>query len=371
MRYRIGRYEDSFADLEAARALARELGDRSAEAEIILDAATALDWVSDYARSSALVDEAETLGLTPPSPALHARLVLGKGRSLLRQDRWGEASAALEEAAAVAESVGDEAYETLIISLVLLEAALASLHRVDEAEQASERAIALSRERGDQLHFIAAVGNRRSIRIARRDVPGAIEDLETQMRIGREIGMLLAEYFGEVDLGILLYQTGELEQAVEHARRAMAIEDRHPEIARSAPLGMLCLARIEAYRGHERETRDLLRRVERALQIAAREEQASAALTPSQRVLVSMLDLATREATTAEWEALLERSARESIEQEPIEVADLYGTWALRRGRIEEARRAFEEAARRAERIPNVMEGRVQRGLAATAGPGS
>jgi hypothetical protein len=48
-------------------------------------------------------------------------------------------------------------------------------------------------------------------------------------------------------------------------------------------------------------------------------------------------------------------------------VADVYGAWALRRGRIEEARRAFEEAARRAARIPNIMDERIRRGLEATA----
>jgi hypothetical protein len=80
-----------------------------------------------------------------------------------------------------------------------------------------------------------------------------------------------------------------------------------------------------------------------------------------------MVDLATRDATVEEWEALLERSARDAIEQVPIEVADLYGTWALRRGRRDLAKRAFEEAAARAARIPNIMEARVRKGLEATA----
>src|SRR6266851_4339646 len=367
MRYRIGRYEDSFADLEEARALARGLGDHSAEAEIVLDAATALDWVTDYARSMAFVDEAVALGKTVPSRALQARLVLGQGRSLLRQDRWAEASVVLEEAARLAEVVGDEAYETLIISLVMLEAALTGVHRLEEAERASERAIALSRERGDQLHLMAALNNRRSVRIGRHDVAGVVEDLERMMRIGREVGMILAEYWGEFELAILLYQTSNLDGAVDHARRAVAIEHRHPEVARSAPIALLALARIEAYRGRDGESRELLRRIEESLQNALNEGRASGALTPSQAVLVSMVDLATRESTAADWDALLERSARDSIEQEPIEVAEVYGTWALRRGRMEEARRAFEEAARRAARIPNVMEARVQRGLAATA----
>jgi len=111
----------------------------------------------------------------------------------------------------------------------------------------------------------------------------------------------------------------------------------------------------------------MLRRIEGAVQTSPSDKPAPGALTPSQAVLVTMVDLATRDATSAEWQALLERSARDSLEQEPIEVADVYGTWALRRGRIDEARRAFEEAAARAARIPNVMGARVQKGLQATA----
>src|SRR5204863_10007748 len=113
--------------------------------------------------------------------------------------------------------------------------------------------------------------------------------------------------------------------------------------------------------------RSLLRRIDQTLERARIEGRASAMFSPSETVLRDMVDLATREAQTAEWEALLERSARESVEQDPIEVADLYGTWALRRGRLAEARKAFEEAAARAARIPNVMDARVRRGLEATA----
>jgi hypothetical protein len=155
--------------------------------------------------------------------------------------------------------------------------------------------------------------------------------------------------------------------AAGHAQRAAEIETRHPEVSSRRPVGVLRLARIEAYRGREQEARELLRRIDAAL--LGGEGGISAELSPSESVLRDMADLATREATTAEWETLLERSARESVEQEPIEVADLYGTWALRRGRLDEARRAFAEAAARAARIPNIMEGRVKKGLLATGAP--
>jgi tetratricopeptide (TPR) repeat protein len=186
------------------------------------------------------------------------------------------------------------------------------------------------------------------------------------MRIGREVGMLLAEYFGETNLCELLYQTGELDRAAEHARRAVAIEERHPEVASRGPVGMLRLARIEAYRGDEAQARALLRRIDDAIARAGTEGRASGAFSPSEKVLRDLVDLASREASQEEWEALLARSARESLEQEPIEVADVYGAWALRRGKQEQARRAFAEAAARAARIPNIMDARVRRGLAAT-----
>ncbi|MGE5049126.1 MAG: ATP-binding protein, partial [Deltaproteobacteria bacterium] len=358
MRYRSGRYDDSLGDMEAARALARSAGDRLAEAEIVLDAATALDWMTDFARSRALVAEAEALIAGSGSEPLQARLMLGMARSSFRIDRREEACRTFQAAARLAEGIGDAAYETLIISLVLLEGLLPELRETAEAERIAERAIALARARGDQLHLIAALNNRRNLLVARKDVKGAIEDQLAMMRIGREIGMLLAEYFGETNLSELLYyQADDLDAAAEHARKAMQIEERHPEVASRGPVGVLRLARIEAYRGNEAEARELLRRIDAAVERARVEGRASGSLSPSEQILRSMVDLATRDSAVEDWEALLARSARESVEQEPIEIADLYGTWALRRGKGEEARRAFEEAAARASRIPNIMDG--------------
>jgi tetratricopeptide (TPR) repeat protein len=264
------------------------------------------------------------------------------------------------------------AYETLIISLVLLVPLLPDLGRVEDAERASERAIALARERGDQLHLGAALNNRRNVLIARKDVPAVCADLRAFMQIGREMGFVTAEYFAEYNLAEVHYQCGKIEAATEHASRAAEIESRHPEVAGQGRLALLLLARIEAYRGRETEARELLQDIHASLASARAENNASGALAaPNEKVLLDAVDLATRDADSSEWEALLERSVHHSVEQEPIEIADLYGAWALRRGRIEEARRAFQEAARRAERIPNVMDGRVRRGLAATTVPSS
>ena len=80
-------------------------------------------------------------------------------------------------------------------------------------------------------------------------------------------------------------------------------------------------------------------------------------------MLRDLVDLASRDASPQEWEALLARSARESLEQEPIEVLELMGLAALRQGRTGEAVHILTDACRLAERIPNIMDARVYRSL--------
>ena len=366
-RYRLARYEDAFADFAEARRLAQQLRDRETEADILLDASTALDWTADFARSRELVEEAERLAGAVAAEALRARIILGKGRALWRADQRREAVAMLEVAAALAEQVGDQSYETLIISLILLEFLLPHVGRIEDAERTSQRAIALAREKGDRLHLASALNNRVFIRIARKDVAGACKDLEAYMQIGRELGIARTEWIAEFNLGDILYQTGDLEGALGHVRRVIEIESRHPEIAGGGPIALLLLARIESYRGRDSEARRILEDIERWLERTKAEGRASAGFTPSEQILFEMVRMASGEATSDQWERLLERSARESVEQEAIEVADFYGTWALRRGRAGEAHRAFAEAAARASRIPNIMDARVKRGLDATA----
>ena len=75
MRYRMSR-RDAVDDLMEALATARALQDRRAEIEILLDAATALDWMAEYRKSRELVSDAETLLATSEGP--------GEGRSASR-----------------------------------------------------------------------------------------------------------------------------------------------------------------------------------------------------------------------------------------------------------------------------------------------
>jgi tetratricopeptide (TPR) repeat protein len=363
MRYRVGRYEDSLADFAHARRLARARKDVRAEVELLLDEATALDWINDYSRSESRVTEAGTLMLQVQSAELMARLKLAIGRSQFRNGRRKEACASLEEAAALAGNLENAGYETLVVSLMMLGVVLPDLGRIDEAEQVLQRVVTLCSERRDRLHLGSAINNRRNLWVARKDLERALEDQRHFMRLGRELGMVGWEYFAEYNLGELHYQAGQPEDADPHMRRAIDLEVRHPEIA-PKPQALLLRARLLAYRGEQAQARALLDEVERGITRAKAHGRGGADLVPSEQVLFRMVELYTREAPAAEWRALRVDSLKHSVEQEPIEVAEFMGLALLRQGLMQEGLWQLEDARSMASHIPNVMEARIRRTLA-------
>jgi hypothetical protein len=139
-------------------------------------------------------------------------------------------------------------------------------------------------------------------------------------------------------------------------------------------LSLLLRARIDAWIGRPAEARAARERVlEAAAQAAAAPEPGAGrgafALLPSDLVLESLVDLATRPSGPEEWDALEERSRRDSVEQEHLEVLDLRAWSALRTGRVEEAAAALARAREEAQRIPNLFDARLERLAAALGAP--
>lgn len=177
------------------------------------------------------------------------------------------------------------------------------------------------------------------------------------MHLGRELGMVGWEYFAEHNLGELYYQEGDTPKAEPHIARAVELERNHPEVA-SRPWGLLLQARVLAYEGHEARARHALRLLRQALM-----ERPGVELSPSESVLFSLVELATRPAWPEEWRELQARSDACSMEQEPLEVLELQALARLRRGERQEAVRLLTEALRRAEQLPNIMRSRLRRSL--------
>ncbi len=361
-RSRVGRHRDAVEDLTAAAAAARGLDDRDALRHALLDWATALDWMSDFGAARERVEEAAAVP-GPLSPLPRGRLALGRGRSLFRSSRWEGACAALEDAAALGASQDDDGYETLVAALLLLGAALPYLGRAGEAEAALERARGAASVRGDLVHVAVAHLNGRNLLVSRGDLAAAVHGQRQAIRIARDLGHLDSEYYASYNLAELHYLVGDLRSAGSHLARAEEIERAHPEAA-PGPVALLLRARMLLWSGDAQAARDRLERY--------REARASgwsgSEIGPSEAVLADVVDLATRPADDGEWSELLDRSARDSIEQEPIEVLELRGLAGLRAGRVEVGRAALAEALRLGDRGPGLLSARIRRELATAMG---
>jgi tetratricopeptide (TPR) repeat protein len=367
MRYRLDRHEDSVADLAQARATARALGDRDAEVDCLLDEATALDWMGDHASSRDRYRAASELARVP-GPAQQARLELARGRSSYRAGQWADAATALTAAGGLAWEAGDEAYETLVVSLLLLGGILPHLGQPAEARSVLDRARELATARGDVLHLSAIHMNERNLFVARGDIGAALRSQEETVRMGRELGIAGNEFYGEYNMAELLLQSGDLPGAEVHLKRALDVEARHPEVSPSPGLAVLLDSRRLLLAGDLAAARQRLEGFRAGLARAGTLAWRGTLLDPANQVLADMVELATRDAGDGEWEALLARSARHSIEQEPIEVMEARGLAAMRAGRVALARRTLEEALDLAGRIPSVMGPRIRQALASLPG---
>ncbi|WP_437325657.1 serine/threonine-protein kinase [Sorangium sp. So ce381] len=354
-RFRLGRHTEALADLAAARDDAAAVSEPGAEIELLLDEAMILDWMGEYREASWRVEAAERLADWVASPLLGARLLLGVGRSLHRADREDDAAAVLSRAAAQAARLGDEGHETHIIARLMLGFILASLGRVDEAARGLDAVILSCEERSDLMHLGAALNNRGLVRALQGDRAGMIADCERTIALGHDLGQPALELIGHFNLAEYLYLMDDLEAAAPHAHAVQAIAPRCGE--RHAPVAVALLtARLRLYQGDEAGARGIALRLR-----AAQEEAGGEALKPSEDVLCSMIELATRDDDHAAWAALEERSARCSVGQERIEVLEARALAAFRRGRHVDARSRLERALAAASTIPTVMGSRLRR----------
>jgi eukaryotic-like serine/threonine-protein kinase len=362
MRYRLGHYHDAIVDLSRAREMANRKGDVAAEIEILLDEATALDWMDEYKKSEERVERARALISKVRSPLLEARLLLGSGRSLHRGSREEEAAALVERAAAAAEAQGDEGYETLVIALLMLGFILPGIGRLDDARRALDRGIALCESHGDTLHLAGIINNRALLWAYLGDKARMIADLKRVLSLARELGQGTLELAGEFNLGEYLFCMDEVDASEPHVLRAIELERRRTGDD-GRPVVALLEARFRLYRGEEEVARAIVARIRERLSEAEAKGEADKLMAPSEEVLCSMIELSIRDAGAAMWDELEARSARYSVGQEQIEVLEARALAALRRGRAESARLKLEQALDLASRIPNVMGSRLRRWL--------
>ncbi|HEY5926285.1 MAG TPA: hypothetical protein VIV11_31585, partial [Kofleriaceae bacterium] len=342
MRHRTGRYRDALEDFATATQRAERLGDHVAALESILDESEARDWMQDYVGARELVYRArDTLPDDAPLP-LRARVHMGLGRTEARSGSVVTAREQLERAVAMASELGDDGYETLVISLIMLQPTLLALGRHDDAEATLRRGLELATARSDRLHLAALLQNKTYSDLGRGAFAEALEDALASRRASRELGATAAELYAESVIAEMLYAHGDYEQSVQYADRALALAASLPGGAPAAPMlrrGRIALAMGDLEQAR-RVTTELL-----SMQERLRTEGTEMFMAPEQ-LLLRMIDLATRAATDEEWSALEDDTRQLDFQTDPLEVMEMRARWLVAHGERAKAREKLEGARR-------------------------
>jgi len=361
MRFRLGRHELALGDLRVAGACARDLELRDLHCEILLDEATVLDWTCDFARSAELVETANAIE-TSWSELLSVRLMTNVARV---HHRRGEADACVRlasEAATRASALGDEGHEPRAIALLMAATDCCTLGRLADAEHYLETVIGEARDRGDTYHLAAALNNRGFLHVARGDPEGLFEDMRHMCRIAREVGLPLLEFPALYNMGEAAYWVGDLDAAVDYTSRAIAVADRlWGDGNRELSGRELLLARIALLRGDLPTVRSALARIRQRVEEALARGATEAAFLPNEQMLFDGAELASREASDTEWEALAQRCEGLDLQAaDEVELMEMRALAAYRANRRDASQRLYERALELSELKPSLLGPRIR-----------
>lgn len=363
-RFRLGQHAEAVQILHAAAEEAARESAALVQTEILLDEAMVLDWLGEYQKAEERVLVAKELEFEGASPLVAARLLLGLGRSSVRSSRQEQAAQELARAADAAANLGEEGYETRFIALILLGFLLPGLGRLEEAAAVLDETIRACDERNDLVHYGSAISNRALVRAFQNDRDGAMADFEQAIALGRKLGHWRVELIGHYNLAEYLYLVDEASAAEVHMSAAVALSKR-PNAGVPREVVDLLVARVKFYCGAEKEARSIVQQIRTAQDNARQKESGLEILPRSQDVLCSALELATRAASSTEWDEVEARSVLDSFGQEQIEVVEAHALWAVRRGDYYLAEQCLEKALQLASRVQTVMIPRLQIQLAA------
>jgi len=364
MRFRMGRHEDALRGLDQAAELARALSNRSAEFDILLDMATVLDWAEDYPTSARRVQQAEALVDETTDPLARARLLLGRGRSLFRMDDAATASHMLAEAAEVARDLGEGAYETWVIAMVLAAPLAALTGNEAKGRTMFDELLALCQSHGDQLHLATTYLNRCVVWLASAEVEALMADMRQAIAITRSAGFPNIEVRALFNLGEVNYMVARYEDAKAHAQQAIELNlALFGGVGQSMVTNRLLLARSYLLAGEEDKAAAELEIIRQAQADRRAQGAVDTEFVPSDQSLFRMVELALAKAEDTEWDALIRDTAAASVQQELVEVMEVAGWIAARAGRSARAEEVLERAVAESMRSGTLLRGRVAQRL--------
>ncbi|HET6147083.1 MAG TPA: protein kinase [Polyangia bacterium] len=367
MRFRLGRHEGALKDLDLALARARKTDARRAQIDILLDIGIVVDWMFDVPRSAAAVDEAAALAATLATPPeLEARLLMGRGRSLVRQEKTRDAVALFQSAVDLAEKLDAKGYESYAQGLSMLAWCLAIIGSYEESERAFARCITVTEEHGDMISLAAALVNRCSLSFVINNVDRVLSDYKRTIQIAREHGLAIVECLTVRDLGEIYLLIGRPEEAEPLAQRSIELSvQTYGEGVSRVFNAQLLLARLKWYQGDVESARELATRIIQGQTEAEAAGKSDSLLTSEERIMLEMVSTALRGAPDADFDTLVEKGRRQTMQpMDIVEIMEWKALSALRAGRADDGVRFLEEALASADRNAKLMLSRIRAQLA-------
>jgi tetratricopeptide (TPR) repeat protein/transcriptional regulator with XRE-family HTH domain len=218
----VGGYFGEAADIHTqARQAAALAGDRDAEAEALTNLGVVELRQDRYEQATAYLNQALALRRQTGSKIGEARAVINLGVAAMRQDRYAEAVAYLNDAVGLYRATGDRVGEAHV--LANLGGVHGALGLGEQAIDELQRSLALSREAGDrecEAYVTGELGNT-ELRMGRG--AEAAGYFRQALRLCREHGNRTSEAETLTGLGSANLSSGAYESAGEHFRQALAI----------------------------------------------------------------------------------------------------------------------------------------------------
>ncbi len=356
MRFRLGRYEEARGDLERVIAA-------TGSVTALLDAATVEDWCESFPRAEALVEQAAPLALASGDPVIAARLALARGRVDFRRGRVEEAVVQLAHAVAAADALGDEAYETHVIALLLLAPLYGMTGHAERSLPLFDRLFELCRAHADRIHLATAHLNRPFVWMEIGRYDRMREDLAEVIAMSRAAGFPLLECRARYNLGEIAYLLGDLAEAERQADSLLQLQRQLGGDDSSTLTTELLWARTLARGGRLSEAAARTASIRARQRRASADEAARFELMASDEILCRMVELACGATDDATWDELVARSEADSVQQEHIEVLELAGLAAAWRGDRTRALSLLERALALCETTTTMLRPRIEDAL--------
>jgi tetratricopeptide (TPR) repeat protein len=319
--YCVGRHDDALEDLGAAMDVATELSDEPAQAELLLEKATILDWKFQFPQSAEAGIEATRVAAKLADAKLQVRCDLALARSIVREQKLDAAIGPLRSVEEKAAELKD--YGTRVIALALLGGALAGLEQLDEAEECLNRMAELSRRMGDRFHLAVAHGNRMLVWVARNDYPRVIEDARQAVAVATEIGAFPIIWICQHSLAQVLMYLARYDEALKIATGARDIQHRCSD--QPDPADTLLIARIKIASSEPGAAAEEISYL--------RSKYKHEELSPSHKVQTRMVELWEESGDAGAWSDLLLEAEATLEVNERLEFLLAYARAAKRAGR--------------------------------------